>query len=64
MAASDKMFAASVPPTPPTSDTSSGIRPWIPSATLSENPYAAAGIPLAIGFPIVRRSGSSPYARV
>ena len=35
-----------------------------PSATDSEKPYAAAGIPLAIGFPIVSMSGSSPYAAV
>jgi hypothetical protein len=31
---------------------------------LGERPYAAVGIPLAIGFPIVSMSGSRPYAAV
>ena len=64
IAASESTFAASVPPTPPTSDSSCGIAASMRSATSSVNPYAAHAIPPPIALPIVSTSGSRACAPV
>ena len=64
MAASERTFAASVPPIPPTSDSSRGIALSILVATSSVKPYAAHAMPPPIDLPTVSTSGSRPCAAV
>jgi hypothetical protein len=64
IAVSDRTFAASVPPTPPTSESSMPIAASMRAATSSVKPYAADGMPLPIALPTVSTSGSSPFAAV
>ena len=64
MARSESAFPARVPPMPPTSTGPGGSAAATRRAVSSDMPYAAAGTPLASGFPTVRKSGSRSCARV
>ena len=64
IAANDNALAASVPPTPPVSITSSSTNFLIESATLCVIPKAPVGKPPPIALPIVRKSGLSPNSPV
>src|SRR5260370_1026696 len=64
IAASESALPASVPPMPPTSQSSSCMRAEMRCATSSVQPYVPPGMPLPIGFPKTTKSGSSFHSRV
>ena len=60
IAAIDNAFAASVPPTPPVSITSSSTISLMDLAISSRIPKAPVGNPPPIALPIVKKSGCNP----